>query len=303
MARRGQLAMALVLLLGLVTACGAGAIFENVGENLEGTSERAAFGDADTLSDAAPAPGSGSGAEDEGSPLFADLADRKIVKTGEITLEVANVSSAVGVVRAMALELDGYVGGSRAGEADQAATLTLRIPADRFDAALDRLRSMDGTVIAEATKEEDVTSSIVDLEARIANLEASETQYRALVERAEEIDDILSVQSRLDQVRGEIEQLSAQLEQLGGLADLSTLTVTLAPRDEVVGRTAAGWRAGETLDQALAALVSLGQGVATVAIWLGVVGAPVVIGLSLVALIGLRLAPRLPGRRPSQPTT
>ena len=232
---------------------------------------------------------------------LADLADRKIVKTGEITLEVANIGGAVGTVRAMALQLGGYVGGSSAGDAEQSATLTLRIPADRFDDAIDRLHAMDATVLAEATREEDVTSSVVDLEARIRNLEASETQYRALVERAEKIEDILSVQSRLDDVRGQIEQLKAQLQQLSGLADLSTLTVTLTPADRLVEETAAGWDAGDTLDRALAALVSLGQGLATVGIWLAVVGLPILIGVGLLGLAGIRLLPRLPRRRPSEP--
>ncbi|HYN64402.1 MAG TPA: DUF4349 domain-containing protein, partial [Candidatus Limnocylindrales bacterium] len=163
-----------------------------------------------------------------GAP-FADLADRKIIKIGEVSLEVESVGAAVGEVRAVAVAVGGYVGGSSAGAEDEPATLTLRIPADRFEDALDRLRAMDGDVRAEATSEQDVTSSIVDLEARTRNLEASEAQYRLLVERAQKVDDILAVQSRLDDVRGQIEQLKAQLEQLNGLAALSTLTVTLLP--------------------------------------------------------------------------
>jgi len=293
MTRRAQLAIALTILVGLLVACGTSAgIFANVGENLSAGEGRQRSG-----SDPVPQPADGA------DPAVANVADRRIVKTGEITLEVPTVSSAVGVVRALALDLGGYVGGSSAAEADASATLTLRIPADRFDEALDRLRALEGTVIAEATREEDVTSTIVDLEARIANLEASEVQYRALIERAVEIDDVLAVQRRLDEVRGEIEQLQAQLEQLSGLADLATLTVTLAPPDEIVERTAAGWDAGSTLDQAMAALVSLGQGLATAAIWLGIVGVPVLVGVGLLALLGLRLVPRLPGRRAGDRTS
>jgi tetrahydromethanopterin S-methyltransferase subunit G len=163
----------------------------------------------------------GGGGADKGSVPFAnlaDLADRKIVKTGEITLEVPGVGAAIGDVRAMALSLGGYVSGSRAGGEHETATLTVRVPAARFDAALERLHAMDGEVRVEATNEEDVTSAIVDLDARIRNLQASEKQYRVLLGRAEKIDDILAVQSRLDDVRGQIEQLTAQLKQLNGQA-------------------------------------------------------------------------------------
>jgi len=238
-------------------------------------------------------------APDASAPPLADLADRSIIKTGEITIEVDSVATSVGQVRAMALELDGYVGGTSSGGPDEPATLTLRIPADRFDEALSRLHDLDGTVRAEGTREEDVTSTIVDLEARIRNLEASELQYRALLERAEKIDDILTVQVRLDDVRGQIEQLKAQHEQLTGLADLSTLTVTLVPASTSVQEATEGWDPGATLDQALAALVAAGQAIGTGFIWLGIVGLPLLVVAGIVLLLLRRVAPAY-RRRPTE---
>jgi hypothetical protein len=173
------------------------------------------------------------------SVTVADLASdqRQIVKTGEVTLEVDNVANALARVRAMAVELGGYVGGAQAGTLDQSATLTVRIPAPRFDDALTRLHEIASKVLVEATREEDVTAAVVDLQARLKNLGVSEAQYRVLVGRATKIEDILAVQTRLDDVQGQIEQLSAQLKQLSNQADLSTLTVTLQPRFGLVRRT------------------------------------------------------------------
>lgn len=232
----------------------------------------------------------GSGA---GTVSFEDLSERKIVKTGEITLQVPSVGAAIGDVRAMAVAVGGYVSGSRAGGEHEAATLTLRVPADRFDEALQRLHAMDGDVRVEATNEEDATSSIVDLEARIRNLEASEVQYRVLIGRAEKVADILAVQSRLDDVRGQIEQLNGQLKQLNGLAALSTLTVTLLPVDRPVEDATAGWDPGATLGSAVAALVSAGQGLADLGIWLLIVGLPILVVAAVLLLLGRRLAPTL----------
>jgi hypothetical protein len=273
-------ALAAALLLLILAACGSGSAA------LPAEPRNGATGDG-----AAPQAASderGGEIQPSGAP-FADLAERKIVKTGEITLEVDNVGAAVGEVRAMAVAVGGYVGGSNAGAEDERATLTLRIPADRFEEALGRLRDMDGHLRAEATSEQDVTSSIVDLEARIRNLEASEAQYRLLVERAQRVRDILSVQSRLDDVRGQIEQLKAQLEQLSGLAALSTLTVTLVPASTPVEDASEGWDPGATFDKALAALVGVGQEISDLLIWLAVVGLPI----GLVGAVGLLLAWRL----------
>src|SRR5687767_10722100 len=262
----------LVLTL-LLAACGSGAaVFQNVGDDLAaGENPPAARGDAAASAASEPhgeGNGNGQGRRGGAQVSFEDLANRQIIKTGELTVEVDNVSSAVGAIRAMVLEMGGYVGGSQAGTADDAATLTLRIPAARFDDALTRLHELDGEVTAEATREQDVTGSAVDLEARIRNLDASEAQYRALLNRASDIEDILTIQSRLDEVRGQVEQLQAQLDQLSELASLATLTVTVAPVLEPVEETAAGWDPKAIFDSAVAALVGLGQALAAIGIWL-----------------------------------
>ena len=266
--------MALALVLG---ACAAASSPRNVGD-LGG----------------APAPGEQPAGEDGGGDETGSLADRKIIKTGEFSIEVPNVASALAKVRAMAVELGGYVGGSQSGTADESATLTLRIPADRFDDALARLHSLDGDILGEATHEEDVTTSVVDLEARIRNLQASETQYRALLAKAEKIEDILAVQSRLDEVRGQIEQLQAQLKELSGLADLATLSVTLVPG--AVQQAAGNWDPGKTVTEAFAALVGFVQSLGNAAIWAAIVILPAAVVVVIFGWLVLRLVPGLRGR-------
>ena len=275
----------LVVILSLA-ACGAG------GQAAAPDAQPPAEDGGDRGDGGAEAPGNGVIDGDEGGPVsFEDLANRQIIKTGELTIEVDAVASAVGAVRAMALQLGGYVGGSQAGTADDAATLTLRIPAQRFDDALQRLHEMEGEVTAEATREEDVTGSVVDLEARIRNLEASETQYRALLDRATDIEDILVIQSRLDEVRGQIEQLQAQLDQLSELASLATLVVTVVPAAAPVEEAASAWDPGAIFDSAVAALVGLGQAIAAAGIWLVILGLPLAVILGIIVWVGLRLAP------------
>ncbi|MCA1588012.1 MAG: DUF4349 domain-containing protein [Chloroflexi bacterium] len=215
-------------------------------------------------------------------------AEQRIIKTGEMAIEVERVASALARVRALAVDLGGYVGDSQAGTLDQSATVTLRIPASRFGDALIELRELDGEVISEATREQDVTRQIVDLEARIANLEASEASYRILLERADRIDDVLAVQSRLDEVRGQIEQHKAQLENLTGQADLSTLTVTLIPSPQPIADQSETWDPGAELNHAIASLVAMGQGLANGLIWFVIVWMPILLVLAVLGLVALR---------------
>jgi hypothetical protein len=284
--RRLLLAGALVSLIFVLGACASGASQTLKSQNANGAAVGAtAAPEPGTTRDLAGAPGGNN--SDGSQPLAAPL-ERQIIKTGEITIQVSNVANTLGRVRAMALELGGYVGGSQAGTLEDAATLTLRIPAARFDDALAGLHGLDAKVVAEATRESDVSSQIVDLEARIANLEASESSYRALLERAQKVEDILAVQSRLDQVRGEIEQLKAQHKDISGQADLATLTVTLTPVAAPIKQQAETWDLGAQLSEAVATLVSIGQGVASALIVFVIVWVPVLLVLGIIALLLLR---------------
>jgi Domain of unknown function (DUF4349) len=266
------------LLVSALAACGAGGqVFQNVGGQLDaGASAGKAM------------PGGQTGASTAPNGQLA-LDQRKIVKTGQVTLEVDNVPNALAKVRALAVELGGYVGGAQAGTLDQSASLTLRLPAPRFDDALARLHELGGKVLSEETKEEDVTAAVVDLQARLKNLEASEAQYRLLVARATKVDDILAVQSRLDDVQGQIEQLSAQLKALSNQADLSTLTVTLQPTAKPIQAASASWDPGGTVGAATSALLQIGQALVTIGIWLGIVGLPIALVLLLIGFVLLRL--------------
>ncbi len=291
--RHGWLvAVAFMLLMFVVAGCASQAGTDDSADRAEPAASAAAGLDAggpgsdDDDSSAEEAGSTGGGPT--GDPGNAAPIEQRIIKTGEVSVEVANVSAAVGSVRAFVLELGGYVGGSQAGSSDEGATLTLRVPAARFDEALERLRALDGEVVVEATRESDVTRQLIDLGARIANLEASEASYRVLLERAERIDDVLAVQSRLDGVRGEIEQLEAQLQDIEGDADLSTLTVSLIPVAEPVAEVTATWDAGSQFNAALASLVGIGQGLLNAVIWFGIVWLPVLLVLSILALLALR---------------
>jgi hypothetical protein len=289
----------LIILVFLLAACSAAS--QNVGNALEGGEVPAAGDQIDR--DADGTGGEGPGSDGDDAPPLAAPIEQRIIKTGEITLEVGNVGESLGRVRALAVELGGYVGGSQAGTLDERATLTLRIPATSFETALARLHEMDAEVTAESTREQDVTGQVVDLGARIENLEASEASYRALAARAQEVEDILAVQSRLDEVRGEIEQLTAQLEALEGQAALSTLTVTLVPQAAPVEQTTETWDPGAQLDQALASLVGMGRGLANGLIWVGVVWLPVLLVLAAIVLVSLRgvleIRRRMPEARPA----
>ena len=285
---RQLVAMMILLLTIAVAGCSSQAGAPGLGEAIDQPDASAAGGEEEE-----PTDGSGGDGSSEPDGNFAPI-EQRIIKTGEVGLEVDNVAVVLAQVRAMAVDLGGYVGGSQAGTLDETASITLRVPAERFDELLSRLQELaDVEVVSMATREEDVTGQIVDLEARIRNLEASEASYRALLERAERIEDILTIQGRLDDVRGQIEQLEAQLQAVEGQAALSTLTVTIIPRSEPVAAVQAGWDPGAQAKSAAATLVGFAQGLFDAVTWIVIVIVPIALVIGLVTLAATRLVPGL----------
>jgi hypothetical protein len=251
------------------------------------------------LAEPGVAPDEAGGATGEG--LDAAQADRSIIKTGEITVEVDNVAETTGAIRALALELDGYISSSFQGQFEESATLTMRIPADRFDEALAAIHELDGEVKAEATREEDVTAVVVDIEARLTNLRAAEVEYRELLDRAERIEDILAIQNQLFQVRGEIEAMEAQLEYFNDQTEMATLTVSVIPG--AVEQATTDFDPGAIVQEAVAQLVSLGQWLIAVGIWFVIVGLPVIIGLAIVLYVVIRVMRRVSPASAKEPAS
>jgi hypothetical protein len=248
--------------------------------------------------------GGGSTGSGGGSNPQAPTDDAKIVRTGSMNVQVADLGAAVSKGHDAVLALGGYVGQSRqTNDGDKAtAIVAYRVPVARWDETLAAFRGLATKVLAEQTDAIEVTGQLIDLNARIDNLRASETALQGILEKATKVQDILDVESRLSDVRGQIEQLDAQRAHLADQAALSTLTVTYTLPVVAVTEATKGWDPGVEVDHATASLVDLLQTGAAAGIWFAIVWIPVLIFLGIVTALlvfvvrrlGL-ITPRAPG--------
>jgi hypothetical protein len=228
-------------------------------------------------------------------------ADRMIVKTGTLTVRVADLTAAMQRVEAVVAAIPGayvatsstsYLAGAGAPAGREgivpappapplparpatSASLTLKVPADSFSDAVQRLRAL-GTPLVENVSTQEVTEEFVDLQAQARNLEATEQQYLRLLERAQRIEDILPIQQRLTDVRGQIERLRGRMNLLQRRADVSTISLTLVlpPGQADPAGSADEPRAVRTLRVAFGQLSAMLQGTLDLAIYLGVFTLP-----------------------------
>lgn len=255
---------------------------------------------------AEPMPNAGSAefADGESIPLEDFLATavqaqeaRVIIYTGSIALVVRDTQESVDAITAMVDEAGGYVASSNLYEASEAlrGTVTVRVPADRYQSVLDQLRSLALRVERETANSQDVTEEFTDLQARKTNLEFTEEALQQLLEerqRTGSTSDILEVYRELTNIRGQIEQIEGRLRYLANQSALSTITIELTPDILYQPISVAGWQPQGVAREAFQTLIVALQGLINVLIWVAIFVLPLllvfIIPLAVVIWAGRR---------------
>ena len=189
----------------------------------------------------APSAGGGDGAyravTEDGVVIFEESVssfDAKVIRDGSVDLRIEpgsfGVSSAQ--IRQIAADLGGYVasGESRVEQFDDeryaSGWFTIRIPSDRFDDAVERVEAL-GERVSASLSSQDVTEEYVDLEGRLNYWREQEAFYARLMQEATTIEELVTVQTRMQDVLLNIEQIEGRLRYLDSRTDFATLTVGL----------------------------------------------------------------------------
>jgi hypothetical protein len=176
--------------------------------------------------------------------------DRKIIRNAQLDIELDNPADAQRQLTTIAETLGGFVvtsesrinSASNASAPGNVVTVTVRVPAAQFNAAIEKLRGLGGRILQEKISGQDVTEEYIDLEARARTQRALEAQMLDILKRAGKISDALEVQNQIATVRTEIERLEGRQRFLSNQAALSTINITLhTPAPIVIATTAHGF--------------------------------------------------------------
>jgi hypothetical protein len=256
----------------------------------------------DARSQSAPEPGVAQAAMTVPQPP-----SRKLIRRLDLALVVKDTEAAAASLQRLATSLGGFVSDVNASRGLEAMRyeMTLRVPAEKLDAAREEIRRMALRVEREQMSTEDVTSQFVDSEARLRSLRATEDELRELLaesrERARKVAEVMEIYNNLTQVRTQIEQIQGQLNQLQGQVSFSTIHLTLEPDSASKPIVAEdGWRPGETTRNAFRNLVGFLQWIVDVLIVIVINGIPIALIL-LIPIVLLRKAWKRWGKRPVEP--
>jgi hypothetical protein len=163
------------------------------------------------------------------------IARKQVVET-TLTLSAAHPRDARAKLERTLAELGGFVQRLEAQgvAADLSYHFVVRVPEAKLGAMLAAVRTL-GSVHSETQEVKDVTREYIDVDARLRNLQRTEQRLLGLLsERSAALADVIAVEQELTRVRGEAEQLTAQLRALDHDVALATLTVWIQPAHTAV---------------------------------------------------------------------
>jgi len=219
--------------------------------------------------------GSASSALDTGkaqsSQTDASAAQARLIVNTNVALEVDDLRGAYTNAGNLARAAGGFIAESRIADGEDAtnAFLRLRVPAEQHDRLLEALRGIGDEIVREETNAREVTGEYTDLQSRLVNLYRAEEQYQTLLGRAGSIDEVLKVTTRLDGVRGEIEQVQGRVNLIENQSDFATIGLTLSVPP--VARTTNLPSPWQVFADAAEASLTVGHGVLNAAAVLAVV--------------------------------
>jgi hypothetical protein len=230
-----------------------------------------------------------------GASDLAYAAERLIIRSGNVSLVVTDTRAALatieGMVGRMANEGAFVVSADEYGDEEGSQphiTISIRIPASRFDETMDHLADLAVSVTSRSESAQDVTEEYVDLEARVESLETARQRLLEIMQDARSTKDLLEAEQQLTQREAEIESLKGRMQYLEQSARLSSIWIELQPYllSQPVGDE---WRPAETARRAVEALLDGLRGFGDFLIVFAIAILPWLAAIGLVVFLVVRL--------------
>ncbi len=186
----------------------------------------------------------------DGSTANVDAASRErmVIKNADLAIVVKDPEVSMEEISKLAEDMGGFVVSSNlyqayanSGKMVPEASVVIRVPSEKLDEVLETLKAEAVEVQSENVSGQDVTSTYVDLESQLKNLEAAEAQLTEIMSNAQTTEDVMNVYNQLISVRGQIESIKGQMKYYEESVALSAISVRLIAEETIQPIEVGGW--------------------------------------------------------------
>lgn len=219
--------------------------------------------------------------------------ERLVIKNANLTIVVPDPTISMNNISLMADEMGGFVVSANmyqqtlsGGIEVPRASITIRVPAEKLNQSLDRIRSeSDQDPQTESLSSQDVTNEYVDLQSRLKNLEAAEVELTKIMQEAHRTEDVLAVYSQLVSMREQIEVIKGQMKYFEQSAALSVISIELVADASIQPIVIGGWKPAGVAKEAIESLLKAMQSLASALIWIVIFWLPILLALFIVFIL------------------
>jgi hypothetical protein len=150
--------------------------------------------------------------------------ERKLIKRGNLEIEVNNLQSGEEAVEKWCKEFGGYVASSS--NYETSAHFSLKIPAQNFDSALNSLGDL-GKIKSKNISTQDVSEQFYDLQTRLETKKIMRDRLKNYLAQAKDVKDMLQIEKELNNTISEIESMEGRMKRLSGQIEYSSVNIFL----------------------------------------------------------------------------
>lgn len=226
---------------------------------------------------------------------------QKLIRTVELSMETKEFDSLLTVIQTKTEEVGGYVETSsisgnsyQTEEGRRYASMTLRIPAERLKEFLTAAGEM-GNITNQSEYVRDITLEYTDTESHKKALETEQQRLLELMEKAESMEDIIAIESRLSQIRYELQSYESSLRVYDNQVDYSTVSVYVQEVERETPVEGQGFF-GEIRTKFSENVYKIGRGLRAAAVWL-IASLPYLLLLTAIAAPVFLIVKKTAGRK------
>ncbi len=209
-----------------------------------------------------------------------------IIKTGNLSITISDAKKTADEISIIANKYNGSVINRSLYEYENETSgyVTLEITAEYFDNAMDDIKALANTVESDTTDINDITETVLDIDARLRNAQAEETRYLDVLKKANTVDEILNVESHLSMVREKIERYQTKINYYQTHSSKSTITVYLT--EEVVIGIQSNFRPLQIAIEAFQTVIEIFQEIISMMIYIIIISGTIIAPAFLIYLLG-----------------
>ena len=194
--------------------------------------------------------------------------ERKVIKNADLSVVVKDPLKSMEDITALAEEMGGYVVSSNVYQTTYgpndltvpAGNIVIRIPAEKLEETLAKVKADVVEVTSENVSGQDVTDQYVDLTSRLSAKQAAEKKLLEIMDQATATEDVLAVYQQLQMIQSEIEVLKGQIKYIDQSVAMSSLSVSLTAEESAQPIEIGGWKIQGTAKESIEGLVGFLQG-------------------------------------------